>query len=29
MEYIETIISNSPIKHGFQENAWNVLLITH
>ncbi len=29
MEYIETIISNSPIKHGFQENTWTVLLITH
>ena len=26
MEYIETIISDSPLMHGFQENAWIVLL---
>ena len=29
MEYIETIISDPPTKHGFQENAWTVSLITH
>ena len=29
MEYIESIISDPPLMHGFQENAWTVLLITH
>ena len=29
MEYIETIISDSPLMHGFEEEAWTVLLITH
>ncbi len=29
MEYIKSIISDSPFMQGFQENAWTVLLITH
>ena len=29
MEYIETIISDLPTIHGYQENTWTVSLITH
>jgi len=29
MEYIETILSDLPTMHGYQENAWTVPLIIH
>ena len=29
MEYIETILSEPPTMHGYQENVWTVPLITH
>ena len=29
MEYIETILSDPPTIHGYQENTWTVPLITH
>jgi transposase len=29
MKYIETIISDPPTIHGYQENTWTVLLIAH